>query len=62
MFIRGTNENEIIEIVKSFKSKRSTDSNDIDMFIIEKNTECVVKPLTHICNQSLKKREYFLKK
>lgn len=48
MFIRGTNENEIIEIVKSFKSKRSTDSNDIDMFIIKNIIECVVKPDTYL--------------
>ena len=53
MLIRGTNENEIVEIVKSFKSKRSTDWNDIDMTIIQNIIEYEVKALNRICNQSV---------
>lgn len=54
MFIRGTDEKEILDTVKSFKSKKSTDWNGIDMSMVKNMIECVVKPLTHICNQSLK--------
>ena len=54
MFVKETDEKEIIEIVKTFKNKKSTDWNGIDMFIVKIIISCVVKPLTHVCNQSLK--------
>ncbi len=53
IFIRGTDENEIIDIVKTFKSKKSTDLNGLDMAVIKNIIECVI---THICNQSLQIR------
>ena len=53
MVLSGTNEKEIIEIVKEFKGKKSTDCNGIDMSLVKNIIECVVKPLTHVCNQSL---------
>lgn len=53
MLIRGTDEKEMIDIVKTFKSKKSTDWNEIDMSLVKNIIEYVGKPLTHICNQSL---------
>ena len=52
MFLNGVNENEILDIVKEFKNKKSTDYNAIDMSIVKNTIEFTVKPLTHICNQS----------
>ena len=42
MFIRGTDGKEIIDIVKTFKNKKSTDWNGIDMSIVKNIIECVV--------------------
>ena len=53
MVLKGTNEKEIIEIVKEFKGKKSIDCNGIDMSLVKNIIEGVVKPLTHVCNQSL---------
>ncbi len=52
MFIRGVDEKEILDIVNNCKNKYSTDCNDIDMSLIKSIIEHVVKPFTHICNQS----------
>ena len=38
----GTDEKEIIDIVKTFKNKKSTDWNGIDMSIVKNIIECVV--------------------
>lgn len=52
IFIRGADEKEILDIVKKFKNKKSTDWTEIDMSLVKDIIECIVKPLTHICNQS----------
>jgi len=52
IFLGEVNESEIISIVTKFKNKTSTDSNGIDMTIIEKNIDCIIKPLTYIFNLS----------
>lgn len=54
MFLKGTNDREIIGIVHNLKSKKSTDYNDFDMSLVKDIIECVMKPLTYICNQSPK--------
>jgi len=43
MFVKETDEKEIIEIVETFKSKKSTDWNGIDMFMVKSIIGCVVK-------------------
>ena len=43
---------EIIEIVKNFKGKLSTDFNDINMDIVKRVMSNSVKPFSHICNAS----------
>lgn len=58
MFLKGTNEKEIIDIVNNLKSKKSTDCNDFDMSLVKNVIECVVKPLTYICNQSIKTGDF----
>ncbi len=49
MFIRGVDEKEILD---NCKNKYSTDCNDINMSLIKSIIEHIVKPFTHICNQS----------
>lgn len=58
IFIRGVDEKEILDIVKHFKNKKSTDCNEIDIISKKQQqtnrkniTACIVKPLTHTCNQ-----------
>uniref|UniRef100_A0A8C6LAH3 Reverse transcriptase domain-containing protein n=1 Tax=Nothobranchius furzeri TaxID=105023 RepID=A0A8C6LAH3_NOTFU len=53
IFIQGTNENEVITVVKTFKSKKSADLHGFDMSVVKEIIEIIAKPLTHICNQSL---------
>ena len=55
MFLNGVEEKEITEIVKNCKNKKSTGNDSIDMSIIKHVISHIVKPLTHICNISLKK-------
>lgn len=52
IFIRGTHEMEILDIVNNCKNKKSTDCNDIDMSLLKNIIEYIVKPFTYICNQS----------
>lgn len=54
MFLNGVDENEILDIVKNCKNKKSTDFNDIDMSLVKLVIEGISKPLTHICNLSFK--------
>ena len=54
MFLRGTDEQEIIDITNKCKAKTSIDSNGLDMALVKNIIEYVAKPLTYICNQSLK--------
>ena len=53
MFLTAVHESEVMKIVRAFKSKWSTDNNGLDMALIRDTIECVVKPLTYICNLSL---------
>ena len=45
---------EIIRIVQKFKSKMSSDTNDINMSTIKTVITQIVKPFNHICNVSFK--------
>lgn len=51
-FLRATEEGEIKEIVNKFKNKISTDCEEIDMTIVKRVIDGILKPLTHICNLS----------
>lgn len=53
MFIRETNEQEILDIVNKLKGKKSTDRDSFNMFLIKNIIDCVAKPFTYICNLSL---------
>ena len=52
MFLNPVSEDEIINIVKSFKPKHSNDNNDLSMYVISKVIKSIVKPLAHIFNVS----------
>ncbi len=52
MFLSSVNEGEVLDIVRNFRNKKSTDDNDIVMFIIKTVMEGISKPLTYICNLS----------
>lgn len=52
MFLGGVCESDILEVVKEFKSKKSTDCNDLNMSLIKEVIFCVLEPLTYICNKS----------
>ena len=52
LFLHAVDENEIIDTVKNFKNKLSTDCNDIDMTLLKKVIDNIVYPLTYICNKS----------
>ncbi len=54
MYLKLTDEKEIIEIVSKWKNKKSTDWNDIEMALIKEIIDAIVKPLTYICNLSFK--------
>ena len=54
IFLREVEQNEIMEIVHHFKSKKSTDWNGNDMYLIKQVIHTIIVPLTHICNLSLK--------
>ncbi len=53
MFISAVGDREILDIVKTFKNKKSTDCFDIDMVLVKSIIEYIVQPFTHICNLSL---------
>uniref|UniRef100_A0A3P8T4U6 Reverse transcriptase domain-containing protein n=1 Tax=Amphiprion percula TaxID=161767 RepID=A0A3P8T4U6_AMPPE len=52
MFLGGVCESDVFEVVRKFKSKKSTDDNSIDMSLIKEVMDCVLKPFTYICNKS----------
>ena len=52
IFIKAVEEKEIIDIVRNFKNKISTDCDEIDMTIVKKVIDGILKPLTYICNLS----------
>lgn len=53
-FLRSTDKHEIIDTVRTFKNKKSTDWNDIDMALIKTVINSIADPLVHICNLSFK--------
>ena len=55
MFLNGVNRKEILDVIKSFANKTSTDYNGLNMFILKKITNFIVEPFLHICNLSLPK-------
>ena len=52
MFLNPVSEDEIINIVKSFKPKHSNDNNGLSMYVISKVIKSIVRPLAHIFNVS----------
>ena len=52
MYLFEVEDSEIIEIVKNFKGKLSTDFNDINMDIVKRVMTNIVKPFSHICNKT----------
>ena len=55
MFLNGVNRKEILDVIKLFANKTSTDYNGLNMFILKKITNFIVEPFLHICNLSLSK-------
>ena len=54
MFLEEVSENEIKSIILKSKNKISTDSDGIDMIIIKRTIDCIIKPLHYICNLSFR--------
>lgn len=52
LFLRATDEREIIEVVHKFQNKRSKDCFDIDMELLKNIINYIATPLAYICNQS----------
>ena len=52
MFINPVSEDEVVNIIKSCKPKHSKDCDDINMYVLSKVTDQIVKPLVHIFNLS----------
>ena len=52
MFINPVNGDEVVNIIKSCKPKHSKDCDDINMYVLSKVTDQIVKPLVHIFNLS----------
>lgn len=52
MFLSSVDEKEILKTVNNLKPKTSTDNNKIDMIIVKKVIEMIVKPLNYIFNLS----------
>lgn len=50
IFIWDTDEQDMLDIVKTFKNKKSTDCLEIDMSLIKNIIQDIVKPLTYVCN------------
>ena len=52
MFLASVEESEVINIVRNCKNKKSTGYDGIDMTIIKQVIYHIIKPFTHICNNS----------
>lgn len=52
MFLGDVSENKILFTVNALKNKTSTDTDGLDMIIVKKNIDCIVKPLSYIFNLS----------
>ena len=50
MFINAVNDDEVVNIIKSCKPKHSQDCDDINMYVLSKVTDHIVKQLVHIFN------------
>ena len=55
MFLHSVNKKEMLDVIKSFANKTSTDYNGMNVFILKKITNFIVDPLLHICNISFSK-------
>ena len=55
MFLHGVNKKEMLDVMKSFANKTSTDYNGINMFILKKIKNFIVHPFLHVCNISFLK-------
>lgn len=51
MFLRNTDENEILNIVRNFGNKLSLDCNDFSMALVKDIIPYVIQPFTFICNK-----------
>ena len=60
MFLNGINRKEILDVIKSFDNKTSTDYNGLNMFILKKITNFIVEPFLHIYVTYLCQRVCFL--
>ena len=49
MFLSPVDDQDIIRTVQHFKSKMSTDCNDLNMSMIKNIIAHIIKPLKHIC-------------
>ena len=52
MFINPVSEDEVVSIINSCKPKHSKDCHDINMYVLSKVTDKIVKPLVHIFSLS----------
>ena len=55
LFLKPVTKEEIINLVKNIKIKKSKDHDDIDMCLVKKILPHIVTPLEHIFNISLQK-------
>ena len=58
IFLSRVDDQDIIRTVHNFKSKMSTDCNDLNKSMVKNLIAHIVKPLKHICNVFLT-LEYF---
>uniref|UniRef100_A0A8C6NYB4 Reverse transcriptase domain-containing protein n=1 Tax=Nothobranchius furzeri TaxID=105023 RepID=A0A8C6NYB4_NOTFU len=58
MFLHEISETDVVNTVRKFKNKKSTDINEIDMGIIKEVIFSIVRPLTYIYNLSLQKGHF----
>ena len=52
MFINPVSEDDVVNIIKSCKPNHSKDCDNINMYVLSKVTDQIVKPLVHIFNLS----------
>uniref|UniRef100_A0A1A8FIK2 Helentron 4 helitron-like transposon replicase/helicase/endonuclease n=1 Tax=Nothobranchius korthausae TaxID=1143690 RepID=A0A1A8FIK2_9TELE len=58
MFLHEISETDVVNTVRKFKNKKSTDINEIDMGIIKEVIFSIVRPLTYVYNLSLQKGHF----
>ena len=54
MFLKAVEEQEVIDTVRKYNNKTSTDHNDISMCLVKKIIDAIIKPFTYICNLSFR--------